>query len=140
MPQITISVHNAELVSAKLRNIRAAIPRITRDDINVATKKIVKEMRSYPSPPAGSRYTRTYKLKNSWRIKPSPTGSTVVSDAVRKGRHYTRYVVGYASGKGQARVHLGRWLLFRDVAEYYVSRLPRTIEEHLKIKVKSEGL
>lgn len=140
MPQITIQVRNAELVGKGLANIRAEIPRISENTIKKAGESIIREMRKYPPERAGQRYVRTYKLRDSWKLSRSATGYTITGDPVNKGRSYGRYVVGDAAGGGQAWMHVGRWLLFRDVVDYGVTKLPDLVEEHIKIKARSEGL
>jgi hypothetical protein len=140
MPQITIQVRNAELVAKGLANIRAEIPKISERTIEKAANAIVKKMRIYPAQPAGSRYVRTYKLRDSWKVKRASSGFTVSGDPTSKGRRYGRYVVGDFAGAGQAWMHVGRWLLFRDVAEYEVSKLPPMVEDHIRMKVRSENL
>lgn len=139
--QITIQVRNAELVGKGLANIRAEIPRISQRTIEKAANAIIKIMRVYPAPPAGSRYVRTYRLRDAWKAKRSITGYTVMADPVsRYGTHYGRYVVGYADATGQAWMHVGRWNLLRDVVEQQVEKLPPMVEEHVRLVARSEGL
>jgi len=137
--QITIQVKNAELVKRGLANIRAEIPKISERTIKKAADAIVKQMRVYPPERTGQRYVRTFKLRDSWRVKPVSKGFTVAS-----GVSYGRYVVGTPTGAigggGQAWMHVGRWLLFRDVAEYETSLLPPMVEEHIRLKVAQEKL
>jgi hypothetical protein len=138
--QITISVKNAQLVQKGLANIRAEIPRISTETIYKAAQAIVKQMKIYPPVPTGSRYVRTYKLRDSWKVNRSITGYTVSGNPTSKGHAYGRYVVGDFAGGGQAWMHVGRWLLFRDVAEHEVSLLPPLVEERVGMKVRQEGL
>lgn len=140
MVQITIQVKNAELVAKGLSNIRAEIPRISSKTIEDAAKRIVKEMRNYPPERAGQKYVRTYKLRDSWKITSRANGFAVTGNPINKGRAYGRYVVGDGTGAGQAFMHVGRWLLFRDVAEYETTKLPPLVEERIRLKAKSEGL
>lgn len=140
MPNITIQVKNAKLVAKGLANIRAEIPRISASTIEKAAKGIVKEMRNYPPERPGQKYVRTGRLRDSWKIKMLSTGVTVTGNPVHKGRAYGRYVVGDGSGAGQAYMHVGRWLLFRDVVEYEVTKLPTAVEERIRMKVRQEGL
>ena len=142
--QITLQVRNAQLVGKGLANIRAEIPRISERTIKKAADKIVKTMKIYPSKRPGQRYVRTFRFQNSWRIKRSATGFTISANPIDKGTNYGRYVVGDFAGTigsgGQAWMHVGRWLLFRDVAEREVSQLPPMVEEQVRMKVKQEGL
>jgi hypothetical protein len=138
--QITIQVKNAQLVQKGLANIRAEIPRISTETIYKAAQAIVKQMKIYPPAPSGSRYVRTYRLRDSWKINRSITGYTVSGNPIARGRAYGRYVVGDFAGGGQAWMHVGRWLLFRDVAEHEVSLLPPMVEEKIRFQVKQAGL
>lgn len=138
--QITIVVKNAKMVSKGLANIRAEIPRISELTMKKIADGIVKEMRNYPPKRPRQRYVRTYKLRDAWQVKKLATGYTV-----KNGTKYANYVIGTPQGRigngGQAWMHVGRWLLFRDVAEHEVSKaLPNTVEEYIRIKVKQEGL
>lgn len=135
MTQITIKVKNAALVKKNMQDLRAEIPKISRDRILTAMKGIVREMQRYPPVPSGSRYIRTNRLKNNWKIVDREKGYRLDNRTP-----YTRYVVGGAKGDGQAWMHVGRWLLLADVVEYHVSKLPKTIEEHITFFAKGKGL
>jgi hypothetical protein len=144
MPQITIQVKNAQLVARGLSNIRLHIPKINEKIIKKVADAVVREMKIYP-PPADSGYVRTYRLKNSWRVKRMANGYKIEGDPVSpRGVHYGRYVVGTAAASsgvnGQAWMHVGRWLLFRDVVDYQTSKLSDEISEHIRLKVKEERL
>lgn len=145
MPQITISVKNAKLVQKGLSNIRAEIPRISANTIKKVAEKIVKRMRDYPPERPGQKYVRTFRLRDSFKISSTSTGFTVKANPTSpRGKKYGRYVIGTFDGGigngGQAWMHVGRWLLFRDVAEYEVSLLPPAVEEHIRMKIKQQGL
>lgn len=139
--QITIQVRNAQLVGKGLANIRAEVPRISERTIKQGADAIVRRMKVYPSAPAGSRYTRTYKLQNAWRVSRSATGFTVSANPTgRNGKPYGRYVVGFADGGGQAWMHVGRWNLLRDVTEEEVNKLPPMVEDHIHLVARQQGL
>ena len=145
MPQITFEVKNAELVAKKLQNIRAAIPKISEDRISDLVIRISKKIKQYPPRRAGSRYVRTRTLANSVLMRRMAHGYALKVDPVSpSGTHYGRYVVGGAEGgsgvNGQAWMHVGRWLLFRDVVDYEMTKLPAVVESHIKLKIKAENL
>lgn len=140
MPTLSITVRNAKLVANGLQNLRAEIPKIAKNNIEGVFKRAVKQMKDYPPPPPRSKYQRTFKFRDSWVITPMVTGFKVTNKASRRGVQYSNYVVGDATGKGQAWMHVGRWLLFRDVIDFEMTKLPDTVEEHIKIKAKAEGL
>jgi hypothetical protein len=137
---ITITVKNAQMVSKGLANIKAEIPRIAEKTIKKIADGIVREMRNYPPERAGQKYVRTYRFRDSWNVKKLVSGYTVTTSS-----KYANYVVGTPAGAigngGQAWMHVGRWLLFRDVAEQKLSgALPGTVEEYIKLKIKQEKL
>lgn len=136
---IKFEVKDAKLVAGKLANIHAEIPRISENTIKKAVEAVVKKMQAYPPQRPGSLYKRTMKLKEGWKVKKLQSGYTVTNNVV-----YGRYVVGTPEGAigggGQAWMHVGRWLLFRDVAEYESSRLPPAVEEHIRLKIKQENM
>jgi len=142
--QITIMVKNAQLVAKGLANIRAEIPRIAESTIKAAAEKVIKRMRVYPPKREGQTYVRTGRLGNSFKVTRSATGYTISNNAEAKGRPYSRYVIGDSAGaiggSGQAWMHVGRWLLLRDVVEYEVTQLPPMVEEKIRFKVRQAGL
>ncbi len=94
-------------------------------------QEVLDELREYPSPPAGSDYVRTYRLRNGWQINlvPASGGFTieVLNDAVdSRGVEYPKYVKGSlakaraTAAKAQAWMHKGRWpLAFGTVEAFY---------------------
>lgn len=138
--QITIQVKNAQLVAKGLANIRAEIPRISLATIEKAANKIIREMQKYPPERSGQKYVRTYKFKNAWKAEKSVSGFRIENNATGKRGRYGTYVVGDFAGNNQAWMHVGRWLLFRDVVEHEVTLLPPMVENHIRLKIIKEGL
>ncbi|RMD64626.1 hypothetical protein D6833_04140 [Candidatus Parcubacteria bacterium] len=139
--RLTIRVENAKLVRQGLHNLRLKIPLIGRQRMYDIARKIVKRMQRYPPPPVGSRYKRTFRLKRSWKIRRAgKTGYMIMSDARdKRGRRYTRYVVGDARGAGQAWMHVGRWQVFRDVVEEEFAKAPKAIQRSIAMIKRAEG-
>jgi len=141
MPQLTISVKNATLVNKNLRDMSAAIPQIARDDIESVFKRIIKQVQKYPPAPSGSRYVRTNNLKNSPRLSSTPAGFRLEINPISpKGRAYGRYVIGDFRGAGQAWMHVGRWLLLRDIADFELTKLPDVVYDHIRQLAFIKGL
>ena len=138
--QLSITVKNAQLVAKGLANIRAEIPRISELTVKKSADATVRIMRVYPAPPSGSRYTRTFRLRNSFRIDRVPNGYVIKADPVAKGKHYGPYVIGNAYGTGQATIHAGRWKLIRDVADQETKKLPPLVESHIRMVARRYGL
>jgi hypothetical protein len=138
--QLSVQILNAEIVRKGLEDLHAEIPKIGRLQIRRTMEAIVKTMKVYPSAPAGSRYVRTYKLRDSWRITQTVTGYKVSADPTNKGRRYGRYVVGFADGDGQAWMHVGRWSLLRDVMEREIDKLPPAVSNEISMVARAKGL
>jgi len=62
-------------------------------------------------------YVRTGNLGKSTRVEEEGHTVTIVSDAVGKRGAYSRRVVGYADGEGQAWMHKGRWITLRQAVD-----------------------
>jgi hypothetical protein len=86
---------------------------------------VLDELQIYPPPPPNSKYVRTYRLRNGWRIGiiPATGGFTIeiLNDATdKRGVEYSKYVVGSLAQarttalKAQAWMHKGRWPLAAD--------------------------
>lgn len=92
---------------------------------------VLEELREYPPPPPGSKYVRTYELRNRWyiAIAPSSDGFTIEirNDAVSpRGQSYPKRVVGSlaaaraTAAAAQAWMHKGRWpLAFDTINAWY---------------------
>lgn len=141
MTQLTFRVKGAKIVRSGLQDLAADIPRIGRRQIRNTMDRIVKVMKVYPPAPPGSTYERTFKLKRGWKVVPiGLEGYRIENRARFRGRGYTKYVVGLASGLGQAWMHVGRWMLFRNVVDAEGARLPRDIARHIRISARKKGL
>ena len=140
MPLLGIRVINAQLVAKGLQDLKSEVPRIGKDRIENTGKRIVKQMQKYPPQRAGSRYTRTYQFKNSWVITLQARGISIRNTARSRRGLYGEYVVGDERGDGQAWMHVGNWLLFRDVVDYEMTKLPDDVENHIRLYAHGKGL
>lgn len=132
MTRISVTVHNGELVRQGLQDLQAAIPQIGRKVIFDKMNVIAKSMKKYPPPRSGSRYVRTYRLRDSVELIRLDNGYAIEIDPVARGRHYGKYVIGDAKGEQQAWMHKGRWHLFAHVVTHHLRRLPDDIEDYLR--------
>lgn len=139
MTQLSFTVKNAQLVRMGLQNLDAEIPKIGKGQIYNAVTNIAATMRIYPPQPAGSKYKRTFVLQRSWTVEAKEKGYAVKSDAARKGRPYTKYVVGTAWGTEQAGVN-AHWNLLRDVAEKEIAKLPPAITNEISMAARRNNL
>lgn len=91
----------------------------------------------YPAPPPMSSYTRTNTLSNNVKIIDHGDSFGVSIDPVGpSGVHYGRYVIGYPDGKGQARIHAGRWKLLKDVANKEQAAMLSRVDAQLNNDVR----
>jgi len=83
-----------------------------------------RELRTYPPPPMGSKYVRTFNLKRNWQYAVlSPTSAEIGNAAI---------YAGWVQGVEQAAVHVGRWPMAVTVAEKhleaFIDRLAKKVE------------
>ena len=142
MIQITMTVGpGAQIARQGLERLRRQVPVIGRQRIYATGLRIIKRLQKYPPPPAGSRYERTFTLRRKWRlIRVGDRGYRVTNTAYRRGRYYSKWVVGNARGQMQAAIHQGRWPLFAQVTEAEIARMPRACDEHLQRVTRGLGL
>ena len=129
MIRLSIAVGpGARLVRQGLQNLRAEVPKIGRQRIYETAERIMRKMQKYPPMRQGQRYTRTFRFRDSWKIRRLDNGSALTNSAP-----YAMYVVGNAYGQGQAWMHAGCWQSFRDVADAETEKLPKTIRESISM-------
>ena len=78
-----------------------------------AHELLEERLRTYPSPPAGSSYERTFRLMNSWQSNVIMLSSGMMGRTRSRGIHYNEYV---QDDDHQAAAHVGRWPTVQSVA------------------------
>ena len=151
--RLSITV-DGELVRKGLQDLEAEIPKIGRQQIRTVVNRIVRRMQVYPPEPAhrtrvsqhatlGTIFTktgRTGRLFRSWAVlEIKGKGYAVENRAAKRGKEYARYVVGDAYGTGQAWMHKGRWMIYRDVVDEEVEKLPKPIAEQIVMVARRKG-
>lgn len=132
MIRLTIGISkNAKIVRQGLQNLRAEVPKIGRQRMFEAMQRIVVRMQKYPPERPGQKYRRTFRFRAGWRINSIPDSPAQTGWQVTNVVPYAKYPVGNAYGEGQAWMHVGRWNLFRDVAEAEIGKLPKTIQNEV---------
>ncbi len=114
--EVSITVDDAA-VRALLDQTPRRIDRAMTSAMHDATSYLLRQMRVYPSPPAGSKYRRTGTLARSWHVPPfQGSGLSLVGRVASSGTTapYNRWVQDRAR---QAYMHVGRWQTAQDVAE-----------------------
>lgn len=84
-------------------------------------------MQEYPPPPSGSKYVRTYNLKNSWQENVILAGS--VLGTVQSDIRYAPYVQDLDQ---QAAIHQGRWQTMQSVTRDTEDEAVEIYESYLK--------
>lgn len=140
MTQLSITFRNGQLVRHGLQNLRAEVPKISKQRIYGTLQDVVREVKTYPPERTNQRYIRTGRLGVSWLIVSIDNGYSI-----RNNTPYTKYVVGNAYGLEQAWMHIStdqgrRWKLLRDVVDKHVSKLPKTIDEDIVMASRRFGL
>ncbi|MGB5052683.1 MAG: hypothetical protein WBO46_27275 [Caldilineaceae bacterium] len=87
-----------------LNRAPANVKRASRAAMNDSTALLLRDLRTYPAPPANSTYTRTRTLSNSWSREFSDFRGFVGSNG--RIAPYNRFV---QDADKQARIHRGRW-------------------------------
>jgi hypothetical protein len=121
-----------KLVRQGLENLRAEIPKVAKSRMWAAMLLIRRKLfytQTRPPRRPKQKYIRTFTLMRGYRIgKSSPTSYFFKSTAP-----YTVYVIGGARGEGQATIHSGRWPLMRDVVEWVMARLPKSVAQGIRL-------
>lgn len=134
MTQITVRIDDGELRSLVGRAM-LAIEQFPRREMRRYIEQARDAARVYPPELPGQRYRRTGTYRRSFRVEPVGRGYRLYSDAVQRGRRYTRYVGGAADGSGQARIHAGRWTLIRDAVESAQRAIIERAREYMRAEL-----
>jgi len=84
--------------------------------MNDATALLVRELKTYPSPPAGSTYKRTRALSNSWHKEIEGRGLQI-RGIVGSNQNIAPHNRVVQDEVMQAQIHRGRWQTAQDVLQ-----------------------
>lgn len=150
MTSITVRVDDSG-VRRGLKRISDAIPDLTDDEIMAGLDKARNEVRAnWPrggvqgydaSLRRGQRYRRTGNLGASTTWIRTGRSFTVQSKAVSpRGERYSARVLGDAQGRGQARIHRGRWPIMFEVVKKWSETMVQNINNALRRLIRNEGM
>lgn len=107
MSAVKVEIIGLEQILNRFANSRGIVAEEMEDAIDTAFSDMIKLLTAYPSPPPGSRYVRTYKLKAGWQ----QTDRRFVSNGTGLRAALSNPVdyAGLVQGDSQAAVHKGRW-------------------------------
>jgi hypothetical protein len=119
MANISVKIVGADVWVSKLKRVVMATNTITAEDA----------LRTYPAELPNQRYVRTGKRGAATRLE-AASGNNQYSKkyVLQSNPRYANgsgnpYTIGDARGAGQARVHVGRWRLIKDVVDRAVERI-----------------
>lgn len=144
MTQLSIRIIGLDSLQVGFNKYARTVEPLTRDRTREAMRRAKK--RSVSDPPGGAYsvpergYIRTGNLSASTYLQENGLTVTIVSNAVRDGRGYSTYVVGDASGGGQAGIHQGYWTPLRESVDAEVEDLVRDVDEKLGESAEAMGL
>ena len=141
---------NFKLVRRNVENLKLAIPKIGRATIDDVAHEIQRRMSksgkkiTYPVHWDSIKqrikviililrkqgylpYERTDELPKGWKVDRLEKGSRIYN--TRKG---SKYVYGNMRGKGQSRIHQGRWPLLRTVYDAVIKTVPKRVRDNLR--------
>lgn len=160
---LSIQIKAAELKRQGLENLAKEIPVIGAQRIYEALKRAQDQLKqpgkrvTYPIHWDSERQRRAYfasegfgrgipthrtgAYERGWTIRRNPSSARAQAGYSLVNRSpYARYVGGSAYGEGQSSIHRGRWIMVRTVVEKAVAGLPRSIEDHIGMVARREGL
>lgn len=125
----SMDIQGYNRVANNLRGAVASIPGKAADVTYRWAQNTRLVLKTTPYPPRRflQRYKRTGRLANSWRVARLPSGARIYNTAHKRGRFYSRYVVGNARGDGQAWMHKGRWWKAREKVDEQAPALRRLL-------------
>lgn len=116
---------------------------VGREAFNEHKPALEKELKIYAKKRPGQKYRRTFALRRGWKvaIKILTTGFRAITT---NKTLYTHFVVGQtdlrmkAGGKGQAKVHKGRWWIAGGVTKKHYNKMQNTYENKMVDKLEEQ--
>lgn len=91
--KMEVSTAPLDGLEAYLKDFPAKAAEIGKQVYEEIRPHLLSELRFYPPVPAGSRYKRTFRLRNAWEITFDAT-TEGFRMGIRNGVHYAQWVVG----------------------------------------------
>ena len=133
MSEITISVDAAAALSM-LENMPERLDRAMQRAMTDSTVLLLREMKTYPAPPADSTYRRTGTLGKSWSRKVEGRGYDITGIVGSNGAMapYNRYV---QDTEFQASIHQDRWVTIQEAAERHEGAIQSFFESRIRAEM-----
>jgi len=149
--------NNIKLVRRGLENLRLALPKIGKFRITEASTEIARRMSrpgrkiKYPvnwdslkqkikviimimKKQGFLPMIRTHAHERGWKSETTTRGAKVYNNV--RG---SKYIYGTMRDKRQSNIHIGRWLILRDVYDAVMKGLPKKVQESLRKVPKANG-
>ena len=140
MTQVTLTVNDGE-VKTIVQKAVLAVNKLPDKIVKVEMQAAREEARFYPPELPDQQYIRTGKRyaatklvkveRAKYRIESTPR--------YRYGQTGNPYIIGDARGRGQARIHEGRWNLLADVMARAVERIVQKGREYFRAVLERNG-
>jgi hypothetical protein len=158
MTQLTLKVVGADIVRKGLEDLKAEVPKVSRRRIYNTMLKMRTRLRKpgkairYPVKWDSDKQRRAFFATNGFgrgipanRTGRYPAGWNVeragdVGYKMINNVPYAKHVGGSAFGTDQSRIHGGRWPLLRDVFDQEAKKLPKEIEDDIKVAARRAKL
>ena len=152
--QVSITT-TAPLVRMGLQNLAKEIPEVGRNQIYLKTRRIRMWLKKPGSP---ITYPVKWDSEKQRRAYFATDGFGAGIPYRRSGKHAEfkveklengykvsapfpecKFIYGDALGKGQSRIHQGRWPIAVDVIEAELSNLPEEVDKALQTEIRKAG-
>ncbi len=133
MADITIDV-DARAALDMLGALPERLDHAIRGAITDASVLLLREMKTYPTAPADSTYTRTGTLGKNWskRIEGRGLEAVGIVGVNTNAAPYARYV---QDGEFQASIHQDRWLTIQQAAERHEDTINGFFESRIRAEL-----
>ena len=140
MTQVTHTENDAE-VKTLVQRAALAVKNLPAKVIKAEMERARDEARFYPPELPDQRYIRTGKRYDATKLVKVERAKYRIESTprYRYGQTGNPYVIGDARGRGQARIHEGRWNLLADVMARAVERIVEKGREYFRNVLERNG-
>ena len=127
-------------VHVVLNHLAEVITPVIREEVVLGMRRAGAKTAKYPPERPGQTYQRTGIYGAGITVTPlgaNIAGAALTLTARHKGKAMSSFVAGDKLGRGQARVHIGRWTVARiAVDEEMYIKVPQEIDKRLQQEIK----
>jgi len=140
---IDFEVEGIHGVVTGLNIVADTIPRGGNAHVKTRMQEAINVTKTYPPMLVGQRYVRTGVYGKSFSMVGNPFhgGMTLKTDAVDfRGKSFSHFVAGGATGKGQYGLHIGRWKVFYEEVVRRLDTLYKDLDRMIQDAAHRVGL